>query len=874
MGNVVSSVLSSVLSNVLSSGLQPATSSFFEKAKYIFELEDNLEYLQEAAPCLEAVKADLQKQIEMEERKGLRARDVFNLWISKVEAIQPKVTKLLEDRTAEIERLSMCGYCSSNFFLTYRYGKDVLETLKKVKDTLSSKPSGEVARMGPPPGIVERATQPTVGLEKMLETTWSLLMEKEVGILGLYGMGGIGKTTLLKQINQKLLEKKDEFAVVIFVLVSKNLQVEKIQNDIGERLGICDEAWKKKTQKEKTSHIYGVLAKRRFVMLLDDIWRKVDLEEEIGIPLPSPENGSKVVFTTRSKYVCGRMGRHEVEVKHLDPEKAWELFRQKVRGTTIDNDPEILQLAKKICEKCKGLPLALNVIGETMACKTSVREWQYAIDVLNTNATSYPEVKDEILKVLKLSYDDLGDETVQQCFKYCALFPEDDEIAKTTLVEYWISEGIIDGDGDRERAINQGYRIIGILISACLLMPVETSEFLIIHDVLRQMALWVASNFGEEEEKFIVKTGAGLHQMPEVKDWNAVRRMSLEKNEIQNISISPVCPNLTTLLLKHNNLESISGEFFLSMPKLVILDLSANKNLTKLPEEVSKLVSLRYLDLSGTRLENLPAGLGKLLQLRYLNLTGVRTLQSISVILSLVNIEMLMLQYTTFVSLELIEDIKLLKNLKGLGVSINDLVVLERLFNIPMLASCIQHIHLGGIVTSYVRFAKDIASLRSILIESCVFFDIVTRYGCRSTSDICFQNLRYVIFLGVKGIQDLSWLLFAPNLIDIRVRGPSPELEEIISREKVSGILKEGSSIVPFRKLHTIHLISLVELKTIYWERLKLPCLKSMLIKNCPKLKRLPFNKERLEGNDINLVVADNGEWLGGLEWEDEATEG
>ncbi|KAF2618033.1 hypothetical protein F2Q68_00040552 [Brassica cretica] len=486
-------------------------------------------------------------------------------------------------------------------------------------------------------------------------------------------------------------------------------------------------------------------------MLLDDIWRKVDLEEEIGIPLPSPENGSNVVFTTRSKYVCGRMGRHDVEVKHLDPEKAWELFRQKVRGTTIDNDPEILQLAKKICEKCKGLPLALNVIGETMACKTSVREWQYAIDVLNTNATSYPEVKDEILKVLKLSYDDLGDETVQQCFKYCALFPEDDEIAKTTLVEYWISEGIIDGDGDRERAINQGYRII-------------------------------------EEEKFIVKTGAGLHQMPEVKDWNAVRRMSLEKNEIQNISISPVCPNLTTLLLKHNNLESISGEFFLSVPKFVILDLSANKNLTKLPEEVSKLVSLRYLDLSGTRLENLPAGLGKLLQLRYLNLTG------------------------------------------------------------------------SGVDRGY-QVTEEFERLG------------VTRYGCRSTSDICFQNLHYVIFLGVKGVQDLSWLLFAPNLIDIRVMGPSPELEEIISREKVSGILKEGSSIVPFRKLHTIHLISLVELKTIYWERLKLPCLKSMLIKNCPKLKRLPFNKERLEGNDINLVVADNGEWLGGLEWEDEATE-
>uniref|UniRef100_A0A0D3DNM3 Disease resistance protein winged helix domain-containing protein n=1 Tax=Brassica oleracea var. oleracea TaxID=109376 RepID=A0A0D3DNM3_BRAOL len=397
-------------------------------------------------------------------------------------------------------------------------------------------------------------------------------------------------------------------------------------------------------------------------------------------------------------------GTYDLEVKHLDPEKAWELFRQNVRGTTLDSDTKILELAKQICEKCKGLPLALKVIGETMACKNV-------------------KVKDEILKIIKLSYDDLKDERAKQCFQYCALFPEDDVMDKNMLVEYWIYEGII--NGDRERAINHGNSIIGILLSACLLMPVETLEYVTMHDVLvlRQMALCVASNFGEEEEKAIVKTGAGLQQMPEVRNWNAVRRMSLGRNEIQNISGSPECPNLTTLLLKDNKLVNISGDFFLSMPKLVILDLSTN-----LPEEVSSLVSLRHLDLSETSLENLPAGLGKL------------------------------------------KAYELLK----------------------------------------ASFETATANLRSIMIEECIISDIMehTRYGCTSTSTICFQNLIFVNFL-------------------------------------------EG-------------------LKSIYWERLELPCLKKVLISECPKLKKLPFSKERAYYFDLH---AHNEEWFERLEWEDEATE-
>ncbi|CAF2260303.1 BnaA08g26370D [Brassica napus] len=756
MGNVVSSVLSI--------GFEAAKNLLFEKAKYILELEAHLEALEKVKPDLEDAKVALKGKLEMNFRNGLGRDERCKVWISKVEAIQPKVTKLLEDSTAEIERLSMCGYCSSNFFLTYCYGRDVLETLKEVQSLLSSKPSGEVASTGPPPGIEERATEPTVGLEKMLETTWSHLMEKDVGILGLYGMGGVGKSTLLEKINEKLVEKKDEFEVVIFVLVSRDLQVEKIQNEIGERLGIYD------------------------------IWEKVKLKD-IGIPFPSQANGSKVVFTTRSK-------------------NAWELFRRNFRGNNTLSDPEILKLARQLCEKCGGLPLALNVIGETMAYKTSVPEWQCAIDDLDSNAGGFPEVEDEILKILKFSYDDLKDERVKQCFQYCALFPQDAGIDKDVLVEYWISEGIIDEGGDRKRTINEGHKIIGDLVRACLLMTVDTSEKVKMHDVLRQMALWVASSFGEKEENFIVKTCAGLKDMPKVTDWKAVRRMSLGRNEIRDISISPDCPNLTTLLLtRSGTLANISGEFFLSMPKLVILDLSTNINLAKLPEEVSKLVY------------------------------------------------------------ELVQA-SLMKNLKGLGVSINDVVVLKRLLSIPRLASCIQHITLERVISKDgpLQFETAMASLRSIEIQGGTISDIMehTRYGGRSTSAISFQNLSVVKISRVNGMQDLSWLVFAPNVISIHVMWSSRELQEIISREKVFGILNEGSSIVPFRKLREIQLRFLMELKSIYWERLELPSLERVFIMMCPKLKKLPFSKERAYYFDLR---AHNEEWFERLEWEDEAIE-
>ena len=91
-------------------------------------------------------------------------------------------------------------------------------------------------------------------------------------------------------------------------------------------------------------------------------------------------NGSKVVFTTRSEEICGRMeARKIVKVDCLEWDDAWDLFQKKVGDQTLCFHPDIPELARAVARECGGLPLALITIGRAMAYKKTPQEWRHAI---------------------------------------------------------------------------------------------------------------------------------------------------------------------------------------------------------------------------------------------------------------------------------------------------------------------------------------------------------------------------------------------------------------------------------------------------------------------------------------------------------------
>ncbi|KAI9160759.1 hypothetical protein LWI28_011223 [Acer negundo] len=314
-----------------------------------------------------------------------------------------------------------------------------------------------------------------------------------------------------------------------------------IQETIGKKIGLWDDSWKTKRLEEKALDIFKVLSQKRFLLLPDDIWKRVDLIK-VGVPLPSTKISSKIVFTTRFNEVCGHMEAHkQFKVECLAPEEAWKLFQMKVGRETLDNDPDILQVAKLVAKECDGLPLALITIGRAMACKKTVEEWNHAIQVLMELAFKFSGMDEEVYSILKFSYDSLASDTLRSCLLYRSLFLEDYKIEKRGLIDFWIGEGFF---GEYET----GYSIIGDLLRACLLEE-EDDDRLKIHDVIRDIALWIACEIEKEKGKLLVQTSVGLTEAPEIEKWEGVKRMSLMENQIENLPETFSCPHLSTLFL-------------------------------------------------------------------------------------------------------------------------------------------------------------------------------------------------------------------------------------------------------------------------------------------------------------------------------------
>ena len=451
----------------------------------------------------------------------------------------------------------------------------------------------------------------------------------------------MGKTTLLKNINNEFLKTKLGFDVVIWVVVSKPINTEKVQEVILNKLEVPRYQWEYGSKDEKSQKIFNILKTKKFVLLLDDIWERLDLTE-LGVPHPNGDgNISKVIFTTRSEEVCHVMEAHQHQkLECLASDEALSLFRMKVGEDTFNSHPEIPTLAEEIVKECKGLPLALITIGRAMADKKTLRRWDRALQVLKTYSSTFSGVEDQVLSILASSYHNLSNGPIKSCFLYCSMFPSDYEILEDELVEFWIGEGFLTESHDIQRARDEGYDIIKSLKEACLLDSSDQSEKHVkMHDMIRDMALWLTTKPGENK-KVVVKERARMVESRDLAKLKEAHRISLwdiGTQSLENVGQEvPFFLDVETLFLRRSSMYEIPTGFLDKMHLFRVLDLSHNYRL-KNCGQLNQLVNLEYLNLSFTSIYsfwNIVQGLKKLrsliLHLKEIRISNLSSLQLFS----------------------------------------------------------------------------------------------------------------------------------------------------------------------------------------------------------------------------------------------------
>ena len=645
---LVTSVLGSLLADVgrhlygfISSGIR-------NSRLYFNDLEKEMKLL-----------TDLRNNVEMEGE--LVTTIEATEWLKQVEGIEHEVSLIQEAVAANHEK------CCGGFLNCCLHRRQLEKGFKEVKrleeegiSLLAANRIPKSAEYIPTAPIEDQATA-TQNLAKIM----NLLNDDGVRRIGVWGMGGVGKTTLIKNLNNKLrnASSAQPFSIVIWVTVSQELDLIKIQTQIAERLdlGLIMNG----SNRTVAGRLFQRLEQEKFLLILDDVWEGIDLDA-LGVPQPEVHAGCKIILTSRRFDVCREM-KTDIEVKMdvLNHEEAWKLFCQ--NAGEVATLKHIKPLAAGVAGECGGLPLAIIIMGTSMRGKTRVELWKDALNELRRSVPYNIEgIEDKVYKPLKWSYDSLQGESIKSCFLYCSLFPEDFSIQISELVQCWLAEGFINEQQNYEDVKNRGIALIENLKDCCLLEHGDHKDTVKMHDVVRDVAKWIASTL-EDGSKSLVESGVGLGQVSELELSKPLKRVSFMFNKITRLPEHAIgYSGASTLLLQGNlPLQEVPEGFLLGFQALRVLNMSGTQ-IQRLPSSILQLAQLRalllkgclrlvelpplgrlcrlqVLDCSATLINELPEGMEQLKKLRELNLSRTIHLKTIQaeVIAGLSSLEVL-----------------------------------------------------------------------------------------------------------------------------------------------------------------------------------------------------------------------------------------
>ncbi|XP_028789775.1 probable disease resistance protein At5g66900 [Neltuma alba] len=289
----------------------------------------------------------------------------------------------------------------------------IFHLLTEILSVLSSKGPPSLA---PPTNYAHKFADPlderfpkfTVGLDgdSMQELKKNLLTGKEQ-VINLYGMPGSGKTTMAQKLCRDP-QVQGKFKKNIFF------------ETLGSQIEV-DEAIQK-----LRDHGLAKYGENPVLLVLDDVWPRT---ENIVEMISLKHKDSRILVTSRTEM---KAAGSRCLMKLLSDEDAEKLLRHFLPSSDIDLDPDTRQILLEVLERCKGLPLAIKSVGHELRGKGTVQalrqvqsKWSQGHSILDSHQDLLARLQDSV------------DESHREYFMDLGLFPEDEKIPITVLIDMW-----------------------------------------------------------------------------------------------------------------------------------------------------------------------------------------------------------------------------------------------------------------------------------------------------------------------------------------------------------------------------------------------------------------------------------------------------
>ncbi|XP_028780997.1 probable disease resistance protein At4g27220 [Neltuma alba] len=470
---------------------------------YLIFYKDNFKNLENQVADLKGAKGTINREVEVDRRNGRKIHDAAQKWLDRVDEIVEAAEQLGED-----PRRKNAGCCNGPFVdLKSRHQLSRKAKKMAVNATEVMEAKDNIGPLTYLPALEGVGSASATGSEKlqsrkkMKEDIVLVLKDPNLRRIGVYGLSGVGKTTLVGEIAKQVKDDK-LFDEVVMANISQIADLERIQDEIADILGLRFEE----------SSILGRASRLRqrikdeksILVILDDIWDVLE-PHKLGIPL-NDHKGCKLLMTSRNLEILQNMEtQKDFMIDILNEDETWSLFEDMV-GDVV-KDISLHDVATQVAQKCAGLIVLIVAVARALKNKYDFDSWQDALNQVKT--VDKEGMNEKIYSALEFSYNHLEGDDVKALFLLCGLLGP--QIHVKDLLTYAMGLGTFRQIYSPKDARIKLHRLIGSLKASCLLLENNSNNKVKMHDIVHEVSASIAFR-----DQYVCKIRGG----DELKKWS------------------------------------------------------------------------------------------------------------------------------------------------------------------------------------------------------------------------------------------------------------------------------------------------------------------------------------------------------------------